>query len=98
MKDIGNYNEGNSKNNPVKNEEGKLTFNPSLITGLAGALKAYQSETVIEKEAIILRFKDYILEISYKQNGMPIVGVLVKGSGAPEEVLTYREDIKKLEL
>ena len=69
LEEIGNYNFNRYKRNPVRNEEGKLTFEADLIIGLAEALKSYQTAANIKTEAILLRFRDYSLSFSYKKDG-----------------------------
>jgi len=98
LKEIGKYNVGKFKGNPVKDEEGKLTFDSGLIIGLAEALKSYQSITNMERGAINLRFRDYSLAISYNKQGLPIIGILTDGKGNIQEFSRYRHDLRKLEL
>ncbi len=97
VEEIGIYNKMKIKFNPVKKEEEKFTSELPLLINVVGALKAYQETANLKKGAILLRFKDYVLEVTYKKDGSPIVGVLVKGKGLPEEVHGYRSDIRKLE-
>ncbi|MFX1259664.1 MAG: hypothetical protein ACFFAN_17555 [Promethearchaeota archaeon] len=97
VKEVGNYNVSKFKTNPVKDEDDKLTFDSGLIIGLAEALKSYQSASDIENGVVLLRFKDYTLEVFFKKDGMPIIGVLIKGSGTPDEMFRYNKDIRNLE-
>lgn len=98
VKEIGKYNDGRYKKNPVRNEAGKLTFNPELIIGLAEALRSYQSAIKIKTGSIILRFRDFSLAFSYKNDGLPVISVLVRGKGNAIEMSRYRADLKTLEL
>ena len=98
LKEIGKYNVGKFKGNPVKDEEGKLTFDSGLIIGLAEALKSYQSMANMEVGVINLRFRDYSLAISYNKQGLPIIGILADGKGNIQEFSRYRRDLRKLEI
>jgi hypothetical protein len=98
LEEIGNYNKSSYKQNPVKNEIGKLTFDSGLILGLAEALKSFQSTRNIATEEIILRFKDYSLIFYYKKDGLPIIGVFIQGTGKIEEIKNYHDDLRKLKI
>ena len=98
LKEIGNYNEGRYKKNSVKNEAGKLTFDPELILHLTEALRSYQSAIKIKAGSVILRFRDFSLAFYYKNDGLPVISVLVKGNGNAIEMSRYREDLKTLDL
>ena len=98
LKEIGKYNDGIYKKNPVRNVAGILTFDPKLIIRLAEALRSYQSAINIKTGSIILRFRDFSLAISYKNDGLPIISVLVSGSGNAIEMSRYRADLKTLDL
>jgi len=98
LKEIGKYNGGRYKKNSVRNEAGKLTFDPELILHLAEALRSYQSSIKIKTGSIILRFRDYSLAFSYKNDGLPVISVLVKGNGSALEMSRYRADLKSLDL
>ena len=98
LKEIGKYNGGRYKKNSVRNEAGKLTFDPELILHLAEALRSYQSSIKIKTGSIILRFKDFSLAFSYKNDGFPVISVLVKGNGNALEMSRYRKDLKTLDL
>jgi hypothetical protein len=98
LEEIGNYNAGNYKKNPVKNESGKLTFDPELIISLAGALKSYQSVANIKTNSITLRFRDYSLGFYYKKDGLPVISVFMKGTGNIEEMKRYHNNLRNLEL
>ncbi|TFG08156.1 MAG: hypothetical protein EU539_03195, partial [Promethearchaeota archaeon] len=77
--EVGNYNKGSYKQNPVKTEAGKLTFDSGLIISLAEALKSYQSAANIETESIILRFSDYSIGIYYDKDDLPVISVFIPG-------------------
>ena len=96
LEEIGNYNEGNYKKNPIKTEAGKLTFNSELIISLADALRSYQSAAYIEKESILLRFRDYSLGFYYKKDDLPVISVFITGKGNIEEMKKYHDDLRKL--
>jgi len=96
LEEIGNYNDDNKKKNPIKTEEGSLSFDSDLIISLAEALKSYQSAANIETESIILRFRDYSLGLYYKQNNLPIISVFIMGKGNIEEMKRYHNDLRKL--
>jgi len=98
LEEIGNYNISKYKSNPVRNEEGKLTFEANLIIGLADALKSYQTAANIKTEAILLRFRDYSLSFSYKEDGFPVISVFIMGQGNLMEMNRYLSDFRKLEL
>lgn len=98
FEEIGNYNVGNYKKNPVKNDVGKFTFDSGLIISLADALKSYQSAANIETESIILRFRDYSLGFYYKKDGLPVISVFLMGTGNIEEMKRYHNDLKNLDL
>lgn len=98
LREIGKYNGGRYKKNSVRNEAGKLTFDPELILHLAEALRSYQSSIKIKTGSIILRFRDYSLAFSYKNDGLPVISVLVKGNGSALEMSRYRKDLKTLDL
>ena len=98
LREIGNYNDGRYKKNSVRNEAGKLTFDTELILHLAEALRSYQSSINIKTGSIILRFKDFSLAFSYKNDGLPVISVLVKGNGSALEMSRYRKDLKTLDL
>jgi len=98
LEEIGNYNISKYKSNPVRNEEGNLTFEADLIIGLAKALKSYQTAAHIKTEAILLRFRDYSLSFSYKEDGLPVISVFILGQGDLMEMNRYLSDFKKLEL
>lgn len=98
LEEIGNYNDGYYKNNPVKNEAGKLTFDSSLIIALADTLKSYQSAANREIESVILRFRDYSLGFYYKKDDLPVISVFMIGKGDIEEMKRYYDDLRKLEL
>lgn len=98
LEELGNYNEGNYKKNPIKTEAGKLTFDSGLIIGLAEALKSYQSAANMETESIILRFRDYTLGFYYKKNDLPVISVFIMGMGNIEEMKRYHDDLRKIEL
>lgn len=97
IKEIGNYHEGKFKFNPVKDDEEHFRFELNYLINIAGALKLYQERVKLEKTPILLRFQDYMLEVSYKKNKQPIIGVLVKGKMIPEQLSKYRRDIRDLE-
>ena len=98
LEEIGTYNDGKYSINPVKNEEGKLTFDPELIIGLAEALRTYQTAINIKTESIILRFRDYSLAFSYKNDGLPAISLLIRGNGNIMEMSRYRNDLRSLDL
>ncbi len=98
VKEVGKYNDGRYKKNPVRNKAGKLTFDPELIIGLAEALRSYQSSINIKTGSIILRFRDFSLAFSYKNDGLPVISVLLRGNGRAIEMSRYREDLKTLDL
>lgn len=98
LEEIGNYNIRKYKSNPVRDEKGKLTFETDLIIGLAEALKSYQTAAHIKTEAILLRFKDYSLSFSYKEDGLPVISVFIIGQGDLMEMNRYLSDFRKLEL
>ncbi|MFX0072199.1 MAG: hypothetical protein ACFFAO_14015 [Candidatus Hermodarchaeota archaeon] len=94
--EVGNYNKGNYKQNPVKTEAGKLTFDSGLIIGLAEALRSYQSAVNIETESIILRFSDYSIVFYYKKDDLPVISVFIAGKGDIEEMKKYHNDLRNL--
>ena len=98
LEEIGNYNHSKYKSNPVRNEDGKLTFEADLIIGLAEALKTYQTAAHIKTEAILLRFRDYSLSFSYKEDGLPVISVFIMGQGDPMEMNRYLNAYRQLEL
>ena len=98
LREIGKYNGERYKKNSVRNDAGKLTFDPELILHLAEALRSYQSSIKIKTGSIILRFRDYSLAFSYKNDGLPVISVLVKGNGSALEMSRYRKDLKTLDL
>ena len=98
LEEIGNYNNTNYRNNPIKNEAGHLTFDSGLIISLAGALKSYHSAANIETESIILRFRDYSLGFHYKKDELPIISVFIIGKGDIEEMKRYHSDFRRLKL
>ena len=98
LNEVGKYNDGRYKKNPVKNEAGKLTFDPELIIGLAEALRSHQSAINIKAGSIILRFRDFSLAFSYKNDGLPVISVLIGGNGNAIEMSRYRKDLKALDL
>jgi hypothetical protein len=98
LEEIGNYNEGNYKKNPIKTDAGKLTFDSSLIIALAEVLKSYQSATNIKTESIMLRFRDYSLFFYYKKDELPVISVFIEGKGNIEEINRYHNDLRKLKL
>ena len=98
LEEVGNYNEGNYKKNPIKNDIGKLTFDSGLIIALADALKSYQSAANIETESIMLRFRDCSLGFYYKKDALPAIGVFIMGGGNFEEMKRYHDDLRKLEI
>jgi hypothetical protein len=98
LQEIGNYNKGNYKKNPIKDEDGTLSFDSGLINSLADALKSYQSVANIQTESIIMRFRDYSLMFYYKKDGLPVISVFIMGTGNIEEMKRYHDDLRKLDI
>ena len=69
-------------NNLLKNEEGEFIYDPFLLIGLIKALQIYQNQANIGMNTMLLKFKDYMLEISYSNENSPIIGVLIEGKSS----------------